>query len=205
MKSLKLISTLGILLFTNIYVFGQDSSKIKIQIGGLTKLDFSSTKIVYENSDGNFHQVSPSLILNLSPSIGFLFRNGIILGVELPLSYSKETDMSGSITELKSISFAPYGKYYIGAKSLKPFIYLTYGKGFASQVEDNHSSRPIEFNLTLFGIYGGLAYFFKHNVSLEFSIGYGYESIIPKESIYYSYYSTTTSGINTRIGLNYTF
>jgi hypothetical protein len=205
MKALKIISILSISLLTILSSYSQDSTKVKIQIGGLTKLDFSSTKSTYENDGGNFNQVSPSLILNFAPSIGFRFRTGFVLGAEIPLGYSKETDIDGNKTEIKSITFAPYFKYYFGPKPSKPFLYMSYGKGFASQVFDDHSSRPIEFNLTVFGLYGGFAYFFNNKVSLEAAIGYAYESIIPIESKYYSYYSTKTSGITTRIGLCYIF
>ena len=205
MKTLKIIFILGFCVLAILNTYSQDSTKIKIQIGGLTKLDFKSTESTYEQSLMSFKQVSPSLILNFSPSIAILIYDGVSLGIEIPMAYSNETDIDDNKTTTKSISCAPYFKKYIGKRSLKPFIYGTYGMGFSSLVLGNHTARPIEFKLTIFGVYGGIAYFFNKNVSLETAIGYGYESIVPIKSKYYEYPSTKTSGINTRIGLCYIF
>ena len=97
------------------YILYGQTEKGNVLIGGATKLDFSSINSLWKTDD-NGGEAGKTTSFELSPQIGVFLNEGLVLGVELPISYSSEKDE----IETYLSQWANTVPYYIKVKTYLP-------------------------------------------------------------------------------------
>ncbi|MFA8298615.1 MAG: outer membrane protein [Hyphomicrobiales bacterium] len=125
--------------------------------------------------------------LNLNPEVGYFVSDNLVVGAKINLAYNK-IKYSGNFSEEIDNSFYGIGlftKHYLSTKALKPFVkagigymYNNYTEVLPNKATTNQSSNTIYGDLDL-----GLAYYISKNISLDFSIGYRYNSFNSSKTI----------------------
>jgi hypothetical protein len=163
MKNSKLFFVVLLSLFSVSALYSQ-TEKGKISIGGQTNLNFStlSTKYTYQTR------------FNMSPQVGYFIMNRMLIGFQVPVSFSKETIhdfglYSGSENIKTTMELTPFLSYYFSTGKLKP--YISTKAGFGSE-KSKISTSTTESSIFSYGGGVGLACFLNERVSLNYYIGY---------------------------------
>lgn len=145
-----------------------------IFIGGNSKLDFSTNSNI-EKSGSDTYQ------LDFSPRVGYFIFNGMVVGLQIPIQYVKETSDYSS-DEAHSVGIAPFIRHYWSSAKIKPYIDASIGLGV---IKSNYtltsgsfysSSSHTSKNELMINFGVGLAYWITKNVSLESGLKFNYTS-----------------------------
>ncbi len=200
MKNLKIIS-IGLVLFCLTQTVKGQTDMGNILIGGATNMNLSFMNSKWKTDDNN-GDAGKTTKLELTPQIGFFVSDGLAFGVELPISYTKEEDELHDEYSTTSLAFVPFLRYYFGSGILKPYVHGGLGFGALSMKyePDFGSTESMSAGMFLFEMGGGLNYFIKDNVALDFGLGYAYALAKPNENNNVNY-KNITSGLGIEIGI----
>ena len=176
MKNLRIVS-FGVVLFCFVISLKGQTEKGKVLIGGETKLNFTSLNSKWK-SDVSSGDNGKSTNLEFGPQIGFFVIDGLVLGAELPIKYSSETDENDNKNSSTSLAFAPFVRYYFGTSNIKPYLQGEVGFGNLKM----KYGPTMSAKMFLYQIGAGLGIFLNEKVSLDIGLGYESVSIKPKEN-----------------------
>ncbi len=172
-----------------------------ILLGGETNLSYSimNNKWKTDNDHGNDGKVTQ---FGLSPQLGYFLIDGLVVGAEIPLSYSIYKEKDNDKFFSSSIAFAPFLKYYMGSSSIKPFLQGKVGFGTMKIKSEPATGTSVESKtgLFLYELKGGVVFFLNERVSLDIAIGYSYQSAKTKEDNPLNY-KEILSGFGNSIGI----
>ena len=205
MKISKIILSGLFIILSTISIYGQ-IAKGTVFLSGATILDISSidTEVT---SGSNSQNLGKTVNIEIAPRIGGFAADNFLIGVGLPVSYSKtENDNSSESTTTTSFALAPFLRYYIGKdESVKPYFHGSFGIGNLTVESSNSffgSTRKdkSDYKLSLYEIGGGLAVFLAENITLDLGLSYG--SAISKYSEANNDSKITASGVSFGIGVS---
>ena len=130
----------------------------------------------YQNQDE-----SRTISFSITPSAGYFIINGLVIGTGIPVSMSnqKNTNETAFYRRNKSstIGLAPFIRYFLGEKKLKPYVGLAYSysktsykassRGLVGFFESEAKGKITAFTPTV-----GLAYFLSRNLGLTAGLNY---------------------------------
>ncbi len=148
--------TLIIVLFTTVFTFGQTDEGNKL-VGGTVSF---GTQFVQNNDN--------LLFLNFNPNYGRFVTDHIAAGAGINLFFQKISSNSNET----SLSFLPFGRYYVGNSDVLQF-YVEVKGGFIYQRTSN-SGGATNNNGFQINAGPGVAFFLNENVSLDFLVNYRY-------------------------------
>lgn len=200
MKNLKIIS-IGLVLFCLSQTLKGQTDMGNVLIGGGTNMSLSFMNSKWK-TDNNSGDAGKATNLEITPQIGFFVSDGLAFGVELPISYTAEEDQNNDKLSSTSLAFVPFLRYYFGSGILKPYVHggLGFGTLNMKYEPDFGSTESMSAGMILFEIGGGLNYFIKDNVALDFGLGYAYASAKPYEDNNVNY-RNITNGLGIEIGI----
>lgn len=172
--------------------FGQ-TEKGRILIGGSSGLNFSSVNSKIKSPDLSI-DAGKSSEFELSPQVGFFVADGFVLGFQIPVTISKQSDDNSEYSN-SMVAFAPMARYYLGKTNIKP--YLQGSIGFGSMTVKVFSEKS-SVGITLYHLGGGLGIFLNKYVSLDLGLGYNSTESKNKEN---SDVKSVSSGISANAGL----
>jgi len=171
----------------------------------LMSLNLSSSTI---KSDAEGFQEPPSdvsLNLNIAPKAGFFLVDNFLVGLDLGLGYSSQTDGSDDDKRTRSLlSLGPFFRFYVPQSVVMPFIEMNAAYGsLSTKYESNDDFYDYESSATMsiVGIGGGLAILLGENVSFDLLAGYNRISI--KNDSEDTVYNTQT--VVSSLGLKFGF
>jgi hypothetical protein len=168
-----IIRALLILLFLSSagQIFSQ-TEKGKTLIAGESGLNFSSFNSKWKSDYGSGDN-GKSKNLDFTAQIGSFILNNIVLGLEIPYSYSKVIDGSNTSSS-SSVTFVPFLKCYIGKSKIKPYIQGGIGLGWGNEKYDDSYSDEIKVptKITAKEIGGGFGIFLNEHFSIDIGMGY---------------------------------
>ncbi|MGD9994795.1 MAG: outer membrane protein [Salinivirgaceae bacterium] len=200
MKNLKIIS-IGLVLFCFSQTLKAQTDMGNILIGGGTNMSLSFMNSKWKTDDNN-GDAGKSTNLEITPQIGYFVSDGLAFGVELPISYNHEEDEFHDKYNSTSLAFVPFLRYYFGSDIIKPYVHggLGFGTLNMKYEPDFGSTETMSAGMFLFEIGGGLNYFIKDNVALDFGLGYAYASAKPNENNNVNY-RNISNGLGIEIGI----
>lgn len=166
-----LLLTLSVFSFTH-----AQTEKGKRLIGAKTQLGIGVSNHSVETADRHYlSQKNTSIVL--TTFAGYFVKENLAIGGELLFSYTRTKDYDYNSTSSKTtIAFAPFARYYFGAKKAKPFVQGAVGIGsLRSNVEYDSSSNAYEDSSTIvtYSATAGVAFFVNDNTAFDLSLGYG--------------------------------
>jgi outer membrane protein len=176
MKKERLI--LSVILCLSFSIFGQ-TEKGNFYIGGGSDFRFykieNGSKSDYSSYDSSQKSNSSGFAMNLKG--GYFLTDRFLLGVSLPISYTKSDASNINYTEVGLFSFrvGPFVRRYLEGEKWK--FFLEAGVGFGSQerpkfyYDGTYKSSVFQYNGGL-----GVALFLNRKVSLDFMLNYNYYS-----------------------------
>lgn len=142
--------------------------------------NFSSNDVYYNYRIPNTTQKGTSVKIELSPKIGYFFKDKLVVGLKPSVSFErgKGGDVidsngiiiaSGGISKLHRLDIGPFVRYYFlpKDKNVNIFSELSYLYGTDLGFKVRRSTVLIE---------AGSEFFFNSSVGLEFTIGYKYKT-----------------------------
>lgn len=161
--------------------YGQ-TDKGKLLIGGGSTLDFSSLNSTWKTDDDE-GDAGKMTELEFSPQIGYFVIDNLAVGVELPITYSSETDEDDYKYSTTAIALAPFVRYYFGTTNIKPYLHGSAGYGTMKMKEDppGGASDDEFVGMFIYSLGGGLGIFLNEKVSLDIGLGYVSASAKPEE------------------------
>jgi len=169
-----------LLLFIAGFKVNAQPDSIRTIIGGTTSLNFSSLKLTKEIETGN-RDAGQTIDLEFDGLIGFFVNNKFMFGIDIPLTYSKETDEFeyadySSITS--SLSLVPFIRRYMGKGKLKPYIHGGFGIGWGrNKYFESYDEIKVSLQILSYEIGGGLSFFLNDHLAIDLNILYGGASI----------------------------
>lgn len=176
MKELKVIVAGVLLVCFSISAHAQ-TEKGKYFIGGGTNLSLSIINSKMKSDEGTEND-GDFTSLSLSPKVGYFVMDGVAIGTEFPMSYSKAKYPDGYTFKSYQIAIAPFLKYYAGTGKVVPFFEGKVGFGKV-KVGVNNTIDPFNdytTSLFLYSIKGGLGFFLNERIAIELAVGYSYQS-----------------------------
>ena len=148
---------------------------------------------------------------SISPTVGYFLIDNLVVGAGVNFSgFKSERTSSGEFSSEsefrgRSISFAPFARYYFNTGKIKPYVSTSVGFGSSrSRSEnitvindvltlfDNESKR----RSTIYTIVGGAAYFLTKDVSLDMGVRYTNSTFKGESSNDVDSTENTSSNIN---------
>ena len=160
------------IVFSLNYSASAQTQQGNVIFGGSAHLSFNTANVNSKYVNWEYNLLK-SKSFEFSPQVGFFIKNGLVLGLNLPISYTVEKYKSEKISR-SSLSAVPFLRYYFNLNRVKPFI--DGGLGFGSiiekvdQLNGSESENYIDFISRNIGF--GLAVFLNERVSLDFSFSY---------------------------------
>lgn len=123
------------------------------------------------------------IIYTISPSFGVFALKNFLVGTAFQYEYQKwnQKRTVEFYENMKTSTIALFSRYYVGNKSLKPFIGAEYGVGKISangtraniHTGQKEVYRIPDRKITTIAISGGISYFINSKISLDGSLAYG--------------------------------
>jgi opacity protein-like surface antigen len=204
MNKLLIFCFVTLLIFFSIFQVNAQSDSIKIIIGGNTSFDFSNIKLFKETETGN-KNAGETLDLEFDGLIGFFANKKLMFGIDIPLSYVKETDENekadySSITS--TLSLMPFIRRYIGNGKLKPYLHGGIGIGWGrNKYFESYDEIKVSLQILAYEIGGGISYFLNDHLAIDFNVLYGGASIKWINPYTDNDEKRTGSGVGSSIGL----
>lgn len=166
-----LLLTLSVFSFTH-----AQTEKGKRLVGAKTQLGIGVSNHSVKTADRHYlSQKNTSIVL--TTFAGYFVKENLAIGGELLFSYTRTKDYDyDSKSSETTIAFAPFARYYFGAKKAKPFVQGAVGIGsLRSKVEYDSSSNAYEDSSTIvtYSATAGVAFFVSDNTAFDLSLGYG--------------------------------
>lgn len=140
-----------------------------------------SSKTTVNKTDGD-----KTFKIEALPQVGYFIANGLALGLEVPFTFEK--GFASRTTGYSTlISVAPFVRYYIGNKNIKPFIHGEIGWGNLKTKVNPMNGPDIESTdeIIFYELGGGIALFLNDKISIDLSVSYAYTSKMSTEDNYY--------------------
>lgn len=205
MNKILIFCLLTILMFISVIQVNAQPDTSKLIFGGNTSLDFSSLKNIRKTGDWK-RDGGQIINLDFNGQIGSFVHKNLMLGLEIPFSYSKQTDAFehndySDITT--SISLVPFIRCYIGKGKLKPYFHGGFGMGWGHNkyFDYNNKETKVPLQILAYEIGGGLSFFFNDHLALDLSILYGSASITWTDPITQSDEKNIGSGVGSTLGI----
>lgn len=189
-------------LFTCLTLFSQDDSSVSSEsiskgnwfIGGGSNLFFNSTNSEVE-SNGQTIDTGNDLRISLGVGAGYFVSNHLVVGMELPVSFSRRKDDDVGLN-LRNTSFiaSPFVRYYFNGTNIRPFIQGNIGFGISksknavsntiTNPNDPVFFQPVDTTSDIFqySFNGGIAIFISQKVSVDLGVGYSSTTSNPDTS-----------------------
>lgn len=168
MKTFKLIS-IGIVLLCLAIPINAQTFPGTVMIGGKTSLSATIENPKWKNDDDSGDN-GRFMNLGVSPVLGYFLADGLALGAEIPVMYSKYKDEDGDKSTYTSVACTPFARYYFGASTMKPYLHGAVGYGI--QKSEYENSDPATWGIFTWDVGGGLAIFLNDKVSVDVGLGY---------------------------------
>lgn len=157
----KELITIAILLGLALPGFSQFANG-KFMAGGTFRASLNS----YKNNDGSSSSNSNSVILN--PQIGYFFIKNFAAGAGLNLSATRATFSDNTTATFKSVSFAPFARYYVA----NFYGQASFEFGSEKIKSDGVSAQNTKVDNTGWSLAAGYAYLLNDHVAIEPQLGY---------------------------------
>lgn len=178
------------------------AKKGDILVGATSSLNFGSMSSSIEY-DGESTDIGKTTEFSFSPGIGYFVVDGLALGLDINWETSINKPDEGDEVKTSQFLIGPFAKYYFGATNLKPFLESSFGFGSGNNDEQ-------DYNISGYGLGGGVAVFLNEVVSLEFGLGYGGTTAQMKD-VQIDFYGNTddvdvkTNGFAFEFGFSFAF
>jgi len=161
-------------------------------IGAGSNFFFNSTNSKIETAEQDL-DAGNTLNITLGAGGGYFIIDNLLVGVELPVSFSRFKDDDIDF-ERKITSFiaSPFVRYYFNGSNIRPFVQANIGFGSSkTTIEDNSVSpnpdpvfQASESKSTVFqySVNGGIAIFINDKVSVDLGVGYSQTNSEPEDS-----------------------
>ncbi|PQJ78042.1 outer membrane protein [Polaribacter porphyrae] len=170
MKLKKIALFLVTLFAINTY---SQTEKGKIYLGASSNLNANFINNSIKDDNNGSQNTGKNSGFSISPEIGFLVIDNLVLGANITLAFNKSENNGGSEFKSSSISAAPFIKYYFSENKFKPFVSGRFAFGsFKSESTFNNNSNESKGSFTNLQVGGGIAYFINDMISLELGINY---------------------------------
>lgn len=157
--------------------------KGKVLVGGDSKFSFTSMDMKIKD-DNDERDYGKSIELEFSPQVGYFVVDNLALGLAIPVSMKKETDIDDNEEKTTSFAVAPFARYYFGTTNAKPFLQGLVGFGGAKYTYDFDMGETIDTKMSLFlwEVGGGVAVFLNESIGIDIGVAYGSSHMKPKEN-----------------------
>ncbi|MBC2845198.1 outer membrane beta-barrel protein [Winogradskyella flava] len=161
-------------------------------IGAGSNFFFNSTNSKIETAEQDL-DAGNTLNITLGAGGGYFIIDNLLVGVELPVSFSRFKDDDIDF-ERKITSFiaSPFVRYYFNGSNIRPFVQANIGFGSSkTTIEDNSVSpnpdpvfQASESKSTVFqySVNGGIAIIINDKVSVDLGVGYSQTNSEPEDS-----------------------
>jgi hypothetical protein len=176
------------------------TEKGNILFAGESGLNFSSFNSKWKSDYGSGDN-GKSRNLDLTAQVGYFVLNNIVIGLEIPYSYSKYID--GNSTSISSsVTLVPFLKCYIGKSKVKPYLQGGIGIGWGNEKYDDSYADEIKVptKIAAAEIGGGLGIFLNEHFSIDIGMGYASASSKWLDESTNVNYKNTAKGIAASIG-----
>jgi hypothetical protein len=204
MKTMKSFLIVLLILFFGLSsrtTYGQ-TERGKFLLSGSSNFNFGHTNEKWkdDNGSGSYGKFTS---LSFEPAAGVFVANGLAIGLQLQISYSKDSyEESGFTYKTTYLIGEPFIRYYFNIKTFKPYI-MIYGGGGTEKLQTTGGfgvDVTDKYTILHYGFSPGLAIFLNDNVSLD--LGLNYSSIYSKQSNdNSSNYRTTGSNLGFNVGV----
>ncbi len=147
-----------------------------IQNNGAPSLGFSSEKRKFDDFETDRYE--KTFTLNLSPKVGYLLWRNLALGLEgsLGIVAIRDDGFAGSDINGTTWNVGPFARYYIGTKSMRPFVEAGVFLGHEKFIFDDPDPRGFDItfkdNTFTYGGGAGVAFILGNKFSLDALIVY---------------------------------
>lgn len=185
---------MSVILFWNVSFTNAQTEQGKIVIGtsstfglmgvGSDLMSIGFSNIKYKSDADSYSEPDPDkqTSVNISPKIGFLVANNLLLGIDFNLAYSKNTDGSDDYKYTQSIFGAgPFIRYYIPTNSIKPFIEANSSFGSVSS-KSEYNGNTNDDSERLISLGGGIGMAVPIGSKVTFDVMANYSSLSLKET-----------------------